>query len=213
MGKISQGVLGGFSGKLGNVVGASWKGIDYMRIKPANVANPKTQGQLDQRSKFALVLNFLQSMTVFVRLGFKLYATKKTQFNSAMSYLLGNAITGAYPDFTLDYSKVLVSKGNLTGAVNASAVSDTPGEVAYAWDDNSGSGSAAATDVALLLAYSPAKNISVYLTSGAVRSDGAATLNLPNDFSGDDVEVYLGFMSGDATDVANSVHLGTVTVA
>ncbi len=86
MGKISQGVLGGFSGKLGNVVGASWKGIDYMRIKPANVANPKTQGQLDQRSKFALVLNFLQSMTAFVRLGFKLYATKKTQFNSAMSY-------------------------------------------------------------------------------------------------------------------------------
>ena len=56
MGKISQGVLGGFSGKVGNVIGASWKGIDYMRIMPANVANPRTQGQIDQRSKFVTVL-------------------------------------------------------------------------------------------------------------------------------------------------------------
>jgi hypothetical protein len=27
MGKINQGILGGFSGKVGNVVGGSWKGI------------------------------------------------------------------------------------------------------------------------------------------------------------------------------------------
>ena len=76
MGKISQGVLGGFSGKIGNVVGGSWKGIDYMRIKPASVANPRTAAQVDQRSKFSIVLNFLQPMTEFLRVGFKLYAKK-----------------------------------------------------------------------------------------------------------------------------------------
>ena len=38
---ISQGILGGISGKIGNVVGGSWKGIDYLRIMPASVANPK----------------------------------------------------------------------------------------------------------------------------------------------------------------------------
>ena len=76
MGKISQGVLGGFSGKVGNVVGGSWKGIDYMRIKPASVTNPRTAAQVDQRSKFSIVLNFLQPMTEFLRVGFKLYAKK-----------------------------------------------------------------------------------------------------------------------------------------
>jgi len=40
MGKINQGILGGFSGKVGNVIGGNWKGIDYMRVKPASVANP-----------------------------------------------------------------------------------------------------------------------------------------------------------------------------
>jgi hypothetical protein len=40
MGKINQGILGGFSGKVGNVVGGSWKGIEYMRVIPASIANP-----------------------------------------------------------------------------------------------------------------------------------------------------------------------------
>ena len=51
MGKISQGILGGVSGKVGNVVGGSWKGIDYLKIMPASVANPQTPAQMDQRSK------------------------------------------------------------------------------------------------------------------------------------------------------------------
>ncbi len=33
MGTISKGILGGFSGKVGTVVGGSWKGIDYMRSR------------------------------------------------------------------------------------------------------------------------------------------------------------------------------------
>jgi hypothetical protein len=35
MGKISKGILGGFSGTVGTVVGGKWKGIDYMRSKPS----------------------------------------------------------------------------------------------------------------------------------------------------------------------------------
>jgi hypothetical protein len=30
MGTIKQGILGGFSGKVGTVVGGTWKGIHYM---------------------------------------------------------------------------------------------------------------------------------------------------------------------------------------
>jgi hypothetical protein len=50
MGTIKKGVLGGFSGKVGSVVGASWKGIDYIRSLPASVKNPRTEGQVDRKS-------------------------------------------------------------------------------------------------------------------------------------------------------------------
>ncbi len=56
MGRINQGILGGFSGKVGNVVGGNWKGIDYMRVKPASVANPKTVGQVNQRTKWSVYI-------------------------------------------------------------------------------------------------------------------------------------------------------------
>ncbi|RZT95999.1 hypothetical protein EV201_0628 [Ancylomarina subtilis] len=213
MGKISQGVLGGFSGKVGNIVGGSWKGIDYMRIKPSNVANPRTQGQLDQRTKFAKVLNFLQPMTEFLRVGYKLYAIKMTQFNSAMSYQLQNAITGDYPDYSIDYSKVLVSKGNLLRAVGGAVESTVAGVVKLSWIDNSASGGAKATDKALILLYNADKQIAVYDTAGAVRTVGTQNLSVPTDFSGDEVQAYLGFISEDGTEVANSVYIGAVTVA
>lgn len=49
---IKKGILGGFSNKIGNVVGSTWKGIDVMRALPQNVANPNTEKQQRQRSKF-----------------------------------------------------------------------------------------------------------------------------------------------------------------
>ena len=86
MGTIKQGILGGFSGKVGSVVGASWKGIAYMRSLPQSVTNPRTEGQVNQRSKFAVTLGFLQPITTYLRVGYKGYASGKTAFNAAMSY-------------------------------------------------------------------------------------------------------------------------------
>lgn len=212
MGKISQGVLGGFSGKVGNIVGGTWKGIDYMRIKPANVSNPRTAGQVDQRSKFTITLRFLQTMTDFLRVGFKLYANKMTQFNAAMSYNLNNAITGTYPNFSVDYANALVSRGGLTEALNG-AVSSSGGLVEFTWDDNSGSGSAQATDKALLVVYNATKDQAIYDTAGAARSATSQTLAMPNDFIGDDVEAFIGFIREDGKEVSDSVYIGSVTVA
>ncbi|MBI9069834.1 MAG: hypothetical protein JEZ09_21250 [Salinivirgaceae bacterium] len=213
MGKINQGILGGFSGKVGNVIGGNWKGIDYMRVKPASVANPQTEGQVDQRAKFSTVLRFLQPMTDFVRVGFKLYATKMTQFNSAMSFNLKNAITGTYPNFSIDFSKALVSRGALTGATGANAESNSSEEVEFTWSDNSSSGNANANDKAILLVYNADKNMAIYDTAGAIRSTGVQTLILPAKFSGEDVEAFIGFISDDGKEVSNSAYVGSVTVA
>jgi hypothetical protein len=213
MGKISQGVLGGFSGKVGNVVGGTWKGIDYMRIKPANVTNPRTEGQVDQRSKFSTVLRFLQPMTDFLRVGFKLYANKMTQFNAAMSYNLNNAITGVYPNFMVDYASALVTRGNLSGAANGAASSPSAGDVQITWDDNSGSGSAQATDKALIVLLNTTRQEAVFTTAGPARSAGTETISVPSEYTGEDVEVFLGFISEDGSKVANSSYLGSVTVA
>lgn len=108
-----------------------------MRIKPSSVANPQTEGQFDQRSKFATVLQFLQPMKDFIKVGYNNYAIKMTQFNSAMSYILKNAVTGPYPDFSIDYDNALISRGSLAGALNGAVSSPAIGSVEFTWDDNS----------------------------------------------------------------------------
>jgi hypothetical protein len=52
MGKIKQGILGGFKGKVGTVIGASWNGISYMKGRPQSVRNPRTEAQVQQRNFF-----------------------------------------------------------------------------------------------------------------------------------------------------------------
>ncbi len=214
MGKIAQGILGGLSGKVGNVIGGSWKGINYIRIKPASVANPRTQGQVNQRTKFSSVLEFLKPMGEFIKVGYKTTTIKQTAFNAAMSYNLKNAITGTAPNFSVDYPNALVSKGSLPGVVNGNAAAGAGSrEVDVTWDDNSTLSDASAFDLSLILIYNPVKNQAVYTVAGPSRSDGSETLTLPADFIGDTVYAYLGFISQDSTTVSNSSYLGSLTIA
>ncbi|MDR1679219.1 MAG: DUF6266 family protein [Prevotellaceae bacterium] len=212
MGTIKKGILGGFSGKVGTVVGGSWKGISYMRSLPQNVKNPRTVGQISQRTKFALALALLKPMTGFLRTGWKLYAHRQSPFNAAMSYTLANAITGTYPDYEIDPSKGLASRGSLTPAANATAELDNR-DLVFTWDDNSGVNSAKQTDKALIAVLNPAKEEAVTDTAGAERVTGTQAVELPAGWSGDEVHAYLGFISEDGKEVANSVYLGVFEVA
>jgi hypothetical protein len=211
MGTIKKGVLGGFSGKVGTAIGSSWNGIDYVRSLPQTVANPRTEKQVSNRVRFALVSSFLKPMTVFLRTGFKLYAHRRTAFNAAMSYTLSNAITGTYPDYALNYAAALVSRGNLTPAAGATAKA-VGGNIELSWDDNSGIADAKQTDKALIVVLNPSKAQAITDTEGAERFTKGQTVVLPVDWAGDSVEVYLGFVSKDGKEVANSVYLGHKTV-
>ena len=213
MGKIGRGILGGVSGKVANIVGSRWKGIDYIRAKPLSVANPRTLLQVNQRTKFALVLRFLQPNLNFVKIGYKNYAVKKSQFNSAMSYLLNNAIIGVSPNFEIDYSLALLSRGNLSTALNPVFDLSTPGQVEFSWDDNSTDGNANATDKVMVVAYNPLKGESIYLTEGAIRTYLSQSLVLPNSYSGEEVHLFISFMSADETQLSNSTYIGFGTAA
>jgi len=213
MGVISQGILGGVSGKVGNVVGASWKGIDYLRIKPSNVANPRTEGQVNQRTKFALTLSYLQPNLGFIKVGYKGYSVQKTEFNAAMSYVLNNAVGGIAPNFTIDYSLALLSRGNLSSALNPTTDLTTAGQVTFTWDDNSAEGNANATDKAMVLVYNPGKKESMYILDGADRTVGSQTVTIPSTYAGDTVELFMAFVSADGSQVSNSIYLGSGTAA
>lgn len=210
---IKQGVLGAFSGKVGTVIGTSWKGIAIIRGIAASIANPRTPAQMEQRAKFTLVVKFLRTITAFLRIGFQSAAVKMSGFNAALSYNVQNAITGLYPDFTLDYTKLRVTQGTLPGALNPDAAPGAAASVNFTWEDNSLDGGSMANDKVMLLVYNPAKGQSVTAVGNMTRADGAQTLALPEAFSGDTVQCYISFTNANESVVSDSLYVGNVLVA
>ena len=53
-----DGILGGFSGKVGNIVGLTLNGVPIMRAAPKSSQKPPTEKLRLQRLKFSLAIEF-----------------------------------------------------------------------------------------------------------------------------------------------------------
>jgi hypothetical protein len=220
MAQLTTGILGKVSGKVGNVVGGTWKGINYLRTMAASVNNPNTDLQYSQRLKFSTVIRFLQPITEFIRVGYKGQAVKMTAFNAAFSYNFHNALTGDFPDFAIDYAHVIVSRGNLSGAINPACTSTEAAKAVLSWEPASGSGQASETDTAIFVIFNSVKQEAVYSLNAGSRADGSLQVSLPSSWSGDEVHCYIAFMTMNSmlggqgrNSISNSSYAGSVIVA
>lgn len=211
MGTIQKGILGGFSGKVGNVIGGSWKGIDYMRSVSSRKNATTTQKQKEQQMKFALIARFQQPLTNLLSRTFRSFAIRMTGANSAMSYNLRNAITGLYPDFAIEYSRILISRGDMPNAVNPAVEAVADGLVVFTWVNNTGAGKTKNDDHSILVAYCPEMQQFIYTDEGASREDEEAQLDLFA-FTGKVVQTWVAFISEDGREVASSIYTGAITI-
>ncbi len=206
-----KGILDNFSGKLGTVVGGSWKGIPYMRSLPRYKKNRNfSEAQLAQHAKFELATRFMRAFTSLFNASFKQVASK-TARNAVLKNLLTNAIGGIPPNLFIDYSKVEVAQGSLNVADNPLASSPAAGRIRFNWTNSSGLGNAKADDKAILVAYSPEKNLAIYTVNGATRVTGQDEMDV-SFFSGLEVFTWIAFRSADAKLTSNSIALGLVQV-
>jgi hypothetical protein len=213
MGTYNKGILGAFSGKVGPVVGASWRGKDVMRSLPRKGNRVATPTQLLQREKFTMVTEFLTPLNSVVGRYFGNDTGDKTRRNQAMSYLMREAITYVAPDLVWDYSKVLISRGDLLGLNAATASAGAGQSVDITWTDNSGQGDAETTDKLVVVLYEPTSKTTVHSLNAGVRNQGTGNVIVPAFLSGLTVQVWATFVSADDKQYATSQYIGTVVIA
>ncbi len=209
---VQNPITGRSKKKFGTAVFSKQFGKNTMRTKPIEVSNPKTVPQKQQRSKFTLMVALSRMFLSFLRIGFKQVATSMSQFNMFMKTNIREVISGAYPNYTIDFTKLKVSKGTLMGVDGGTAAAAAGRLVNIAWVDNSGTGDALETDKALQLVINYDKGAVLQDTSTKSRIDEAASLTAPLSWVGDDVHVYLAFIDATGYKVADSSYLGTVTI-
>lgn len=213
MATYNKGILGPFNGKLGTVIGVTWRGMDIMRSLPKKGNHLPTAVQLLQREKFSFVTDFLQPINPVLSRYYGANSGQKTRLNNAMSYHMKEAVDYIDPDYVLLFNKVQISKGDLPGLQNPVVAALGSSQIKYTWEDNSNQGEAKPTDRLVVVVYEPVSALFYYLLDAGTRADTAATITLPNFFTGLTVQSWIAFASAEEKSYATSIHMGTVVVS
>ena len=209
MGKIKTGILGGFQGKVGTVIGSTWRGESIMRALPKTAAKAPTESQRIQRLKFKAVSEFLNPLRSSLSTYFGNDTGVKSKYNMATSYHITNAVEITEQGTEILYPRVLVAKGTLFGFQN---LTTTPSEtvITLNWEDNTVFGNAKAEDTVNVVCYIEEVNTFYVFESIANRDGLTASVTLPQNFLGYNVEVYAFLYDTVSKTSSNSVYLGSI---
>ena len=89
------------------------------------------------------------------------------------------AIAGAYPDTAIAYPQMLISKGPLPGAANASAMVNSEDHIVFNREDITGMGTAKENDKMIVVAYFPSQKQAISNIGPAWRKYGLAIMKTP----------------------------------
>ena len=205
MAKVSDGLLGPLSGKIGPMIASSWKGIPYFK----SVHKPRTTNISDKeksnREKFKQAQAWLKPLLEFVRQGFKGYTKTVEGFSAAKSYLMKNALDA---EGRIDPSKVKLSWGNLALPDKISVERIDTQKLQFNWEPTYGK-EASDRDQVMLLAYDIKNAKANFTIAREFREAGMAMIDSPCD-AGASCHVWLAFVAADRRSQSDSIYLGEV---
>lgn len=213
MAVIKRGVLGGFAGKVANVVGTSWKGIAVMKSLPLSVANPRTGDQVAQRTKFKTISQFASFILAAMIIPLmNRFAVRMSGYN--MFVAINTENVNAVGD--IGYSSINFGTGKLGSTPIASAVADASADtVAITWNPSLDNAYKQSSDEAYVMVVNTTTLETIYQSVLDVfRDEASKTIAGITDMNvGNVLAVYLIFKRADGTQVGNTAYISTNVVA
>jgi len=206
MGVIKQGILGGFSGSVANVVGSSWKGIAVIKSKPLSVANPQSAAQTTNRSQFSQAVLFATAILVAtIKPLLDRIAVKMSGYNLFVQ--LNKELFDS--DGLVTPADLVISQGTVGGVVDMAAATNAGADtVTVTWTDNTAVGDSLATDVFYGVIYNSTKNEALSIASGVARSVETKVQATPVSWDDADVkQVYGAFRRADGSRASNTSYV------
>lgn len=206
MGKFDGNGFMGFSGKAGGLVSYYLNGQRVVR-QVGYPSKPPTVAQIAQRERIKVISKFLKPLKVFFNVGFRLAVkrTTKNEYNEAVSYA-SLALEGEYPNFSINYSKVILSKGDLKNPENL-ALSFLDKTAVITWTAHDPIWNRPG-DRAMMAFYFPELENAIVFLSGPERKDCRIAVDLPASHLNKQMIVYIAFQSSDTKQISQSVYLG-----
>lgn len=219
MSKVQNPIIGRSSGKFGNAIFGTWKGINVLRTLPPEVANPQTEAQMNQRNKnTSLVWASIWYRGAYL-LGFNKAAIKKSEFNVFVQQNI-NVVTqeGGFDILPIDPENIVLAQGTL-GSYGISTAAASAGDITVTWNPAMLYPSDSSTDKTIIVvtkALPPATPITkqdyinsvMYFSAPVNRSVGTQTVTDTLGLTpGDTAYATLFFYNDTTKEVSNSANL------
>jgi len=206
-------IIGRARNKFAGAIFSTWKGLNVLRSSPLTVANPRTQAQINQRNKLALMVDLYRKIASAVAVGYRQQAIKKSEYNAFASEMLLNAMdVDGSNNVTFVAEDVLIAKGTM-GTTAITGATDDGTDITVEWDETAPlSEGQSATDLAYVVTFdgnseSTLDHVGLSLGS-AERSAGEVVFALPDGASAIPAHTYLFFASQNDDEVSDSVYDG-----
>ncbi|WP_207536165.1 DUF6266 family protein [Desertivirga arenae] len=111
MAKLPNGVLGNFSGKVGNIVGYTYKGQQCIKQATRKTTKAPTAAQLAQRARFSLAGRFLKPINHFLN-GLPPKSRNANSRSSTAIALVQKAMVNDGESWRINYPEVVLCEGN-----------------------------------------------------------------------------------------------------
>lgn len=131
MAVVQNPIIGRARNNVGNVIFQSWKGKNVLRSRPLTVANPRTEGQVNQRNKMTLIVAIYRYIAAAIKLGFNQQAVGKSEYNAFVSDAIKNAISIVSNVATLVPTLLKVAKGTITPTTVETILRESGGLVTF----------------------------------------------------------------------------------
>lgn len=205
MAVIRRGILGGLSGKIGNVVGSSWKGIAVVKSLPLSVANPNTAAQVVQRTKMTNVVEFAKEiLTDIIKPLNDRFASGQSGYNLFVQRNIA-LFENEYPNPQAD---LILSEGSVTPVDLIDVTLDVSGgNGMVTYTINTGDGDALATDELYGFVYNRTRNTFSVMDIEPRSAGTAAVANPAGTIVGDTVYAWASFRRADGTKVSSTAYI------
>ena len=208
MAKIDQGILGGYSGRIGGVVGYYRMGKWCVRAYQPTINDAKTEAQLQQRSVFKAMIQFAARHLEPMRLGMR-QAARQEELTECNYFIRHNCKHFKHIDGTVqvDYASLQYSAGTLPGVGFTALRVDGGVRVEVDYEPNRRSSRAKMDDRVYVYACAPALGTGI-LCAPAARKAKRLAFVLPDQWAGQEVHFY-GFTLAADGSASPTTYLGT----
>jgi hypothetical protein len=216
MARVSNTLIGHASGRVGNAVFSTWKGINVLKEKPSSVANPDTDNQQMRRSALSQVVSIFRQAPAAIRAGFKKLAVSKSEWNAFASNALRFSFDFSSPPTALLVpDDLLVSKGTISETPISTVTADVSSTtIVVTYPATAADPGQSLTDNAIIVGYNSTLNDWTGNIATGIRSAGTASIPIPGSWvAGNSIVVYLAFYNPLSQESSDSVNTTGTVVA